>query len=100
MKPFSPTSRRQRAALALVSGVLSVSLLASVLMLFSDDRVPAIRLEAAAAAASRIPSCTASSVTIERCIAPVAQANKATATAMGAAPQPPVVAMPVQVARE
>ena len=43
MTPYSPTSRTDRAALALVGTVLSLSLMSGVLSLFSDERVPAIR---------------------------------------------------------
>ena len=46
MTPYTPTSRRQRAALAAGSFVVSLSLMSSVLMLFSDGRLPSSEVEA------------------------------------------------------
>jgi hypothetical protein len=86
MTPYSPTSRGQRAALATVSAVLSLSLMASVLMLFSDGQLPWTPLEAKAK--PRDPSCAATGAVAARCPAPVAQGSEPAASTLTVVQKP------------
>ena len=86
MTPYSPTSRSQRAALALVSAVLSLSLMASVLMLFADGHLPWTQLDAAAK--KRDASCSATGAVAGGCPAPVARGPEPAASVLTVAQQP------------
>jgi hypothetical protein len=57
MKPYSPTPRRERLALAAASATISLSLMAAVLALFSDGQLPWTPLEAKTQV--RDPACAA-----------------------------------------
>jgi hypothetical protein len=78
MTPYSPTSPRHRAALALVASVCSLSLMSSVLFLFSDGRLPWAGPEANAA--GRDPSCAATLALGGQCSTRVAKGPAAAAS--------------------
>jgi hypothetical protein len=73
MTPYTPTSRRQRAALAALSFGFSLLLLGSVLLLFSDGQMPWREVQAKASV--QAPLCTTGAPLAAPCPTRVARAE-------------------------
>jgi hypothetical protein len=81
MKPYSPTRRGERVALAAVSAAVSLSLMTAVLALFSDGQWPWAPLEAKTQ--GRDPACAArGGAAAARCASPVARAPGSSPSAL------------------
>ncbi len=71
MSAYTPTSSRQRAALAALSFSVSLSLIGSVLLLFSDGQMPWAEVQAKAP--KQAPGCADGGPPTPACVPRVAQ---------------------------